>query len=141
MADNIIEFNQLVKDGELQYDDVTYSQQYGDNEVLDALWMAWDAVGVNITKIIYDGNSNFDDITKQNAPRGISGTQYGEFYNELFQRAQIYYTRKLDIQFTHQHGDEECLFTLNKGEKRTKCECGKDIGERLNRIQEILERL
>lgn len=143
MADNIKEFNNIVKEGEISYDDVVYSCKFGDQQVIDALIIAWESIDNNVGEIIYnqDNTKNLKLINKFNFPSGNLDFDDIDFYSELTHRVQMYYTRKLDIVISEDHKRDECFATLKKGDDVTTCDCGKDISEINNKIQNIFHKL
>lgn len=135
---SIIEFNKLIETDNISYNDIDYFQQNGDQDVTDLLWKAWNAIGTNITKILYEDGDEIDLITRSNIPTSIG--DYYLFCTELTNRVNMYYLHKLEVLCFNNTTDIQCWFILNKGDSRIKCECGKDINQKINKIQEIWAR-
>lgn len=144
MATSVLinEFKEAIANDDMSYDDVILFASEGDNEVTEALWEAWSKINMDIFPYTSDEEFNFQAMTQipkdeflERCRHGGYGSSGIPFYDELANRVQLYYTKKVDMIL---HGG--CVFALKKGENKTKCDCGKDISERVNQLQNVLKR-
>ena len=140
----IDKFNKQISTGEISYDDVSDFATDGNDEVHDALWKAWTEVRMDLLPYADGTDKECENhmtrcMSKREFLYRCTGREDTIFYNELAVRVQVYYCHYVDIFMMHTEEQEGlCEYSLKKGEVRTHCTCGRNVSERMKRLQTAL---